>query len=74
MQTTQEIFQKEIIPLADEDKLEIASLILQNLMSHKSRRANSAVDILSTIRGNAAFKTPQEADEYLREERNSWER
>ena len=34
----------------------------------------SALDLLDALPGRRLFKTPTEADEYLREERDSWDR
>lgn len=33
-----------------------------------------ALDIISEFRGHGVFKTPEEVDAYIREERDSWER
>lgn len=74
MQTTQEIYRQTILPLPDADKLEIASMILQNLTAEKTNKKVSAVDLLKKLSGRKLFETPEEADEFLREERDSWER
>jgi len=37
-------------------------------------RRRSALDILREATGHRLFKTAEEADEYLREERAAWER
>jgi hypothetical protein len=34
----------------------------------------SAIDLLESLPGQRLFKTPEEADRYLNEERDSWER
>ncbi|HLO47973.1 MAG TPA: hypothetical protein VK211_06080, partial [Kamptonema sp.] len=34
----------------------------------------SVMDILSELPGKRLFQTPEEADKYLQEERDSWER
>jgi hypothetical protein len=34
----------------------------------------SVIDILQELPGQQVFKTPQEVDRYLQEERNAWER
>lgn len=74
MQTTQEIYQQTISPLPDAEKLELASMILQNLTAEKSKRKVSAVELLNRLPAQSIFKSPTEADEFLREERDSWER
>lgn len=42
----------------------------------KSARAprRSAIDVLETAPGHRAFKTAKEVDDYIREERESWDR
>ncbi len=40
--------------------------------SHPERR--SAVEILAEAPGHLLFKTAQEVDDYIREERESWDR
>jgi hypothetical protein len=38
-----------------------------------SRRRRSAIDLLDELPGQRLFKTSEEADEYLQEERSAWE-
>jgi hypothetical protein len=38
-----------------------------------SRRSSSAIDLLDELPGQRLFKTPEEADKYLQEERSAWE-
>jgi hypothetical protein len=45
-------------------------VIIKNTSS-PSRR--SAIDLLDELPGQRLFKTPEEADEYLQEERSAWE-
>lgn len=40
----------------------------------RSRRRRSVLDILNEAPGHLLFKTAQEVDEYIREERDSWDR
>ena len=35
--------------------------------------AEHAIDIIDALPGSRLFKTPQEADEYLKKERDSWD-
>ncbi|MDF5729256.1 MAG: hypothetical protein PUP92_14865 [Rhizonema sp. PD38] len=46
-------------------------VILPSKAEHKRR---SAVDILNKLPGRQLFKTTEEVDKYLKEERESWER
>ena len=45
-------------------------VIIKNTSS-RSRR--SAIDLLDELPGQRLFKTPEEADRYLQEERSAWE-
>jgi hypothetical protein len=45
-------------------------VIIKNTSS-RSRR--SAIDLLDELPGQRLFKTSEEADEYLQEERSAWE-
>ena len=46
-------------------------VILPEKVASKKR---SAVDILNELPGRQLFKTTEEADKYLKEERESWDR
>ncbi len=37
-------------------------------------KRRSVIDILNELPGRRLFKTPEEVDQYLQEERESWER
>ena len=45
-------------------------VIIKNTSSHSPR---SAIDLLDELPGQRLFKTPEEADRYLQEERRAWE-
>ena len=34
----------------------------------------SALDIIESLKGHRLFQTPEEVDQYINEERNSWDR
>jgi len=40
----------------------------------RSRARRSALDILAEAPGHRLFKTPEDVDEYLRQEREAWDR
>lgn len=44
------------------------------LSSNGTRRKRSALDILAESPGHRLFKTAEEVDAYIREERDSWDR
>ncbi len=43
------------------------------LKSSSSRTRRSAIELLDELPGQRLFKTPEEADQYLHEERSAWE-
>jgi hypothetical protein len=43
------------------------------LKSTSSRTRRSAIELLDELPGQRLFKTPEEADQYLHEERSAWE-
>ncbi|MBI3245700.1 MAG: hypothetical protein HYZ50_04230 [Deltaproteobacteria bacterium] len=56
--------------LSEGDTVEVF-LVLPELPSPARR---SALDLLESLPGQRSFKTAEEADRYLQEERDSWER
>lgn len=72
MQNARTIFQQMILPLPDSEKLKLATIILQNL-SNDERKSQSAFDLLQTIQNERVFSSPQEIDEHLKAERESWD-
>lgn len=77
MQDAQEIYQAAS-QLPSEERLRLAARILQDLtQSEENKSAKkkiSALDWLKQTQRRRLFKTAEEVDEYLREERDSWER
>ena len=51
------------------DTVEVFMIVSKK--SHKS--SHSVMDIFNQLPGKRIFKTPEEADQYLQQERNSWE-
>ncbi len=45
-------------------------VIIKNTSSQSCR---SAIDLLDELSGQRLFKTPEEVDQYLQEERSAWE-
>jgi hypothetical protein len=43
------------------------------LKNTSSRTRRSAIELLDELPGQRLFKTPEEADQYLHEERSAWE-
>ena len=48
--------------------------VLILLPETQNMQTRSVIDILNELEGQRLFKTPEEADRYLQEERESWER
>ncbi|MDQ6786163.1 MAG: hypothetical protein M3033_05010 [Acidobacteriota bacterium] len=72
MQNARTIFQQTILPLPDSEKLKLATIILQNL-TNDERKSQSAFDLLQSIQNERVFSSPQEVDEHLKAERESWD-
>lgn len=75
MQEAEELYSKTVSRLSPSERLRLASLILDGLAQHKEKSVRSALDLLDVLpEGGRLLKTPAEADAYLREERDSWDR
>ncbi len=72
MQNAQTIFQQTILRLPDSEKLKLATLILQNL-TNDERESQPALDLLQSIQNERVFSSPQEVEEHLKAERESWD-
>lgn len=75
MQSVQEIYRNTVSNLSSEERLELAALILKDLAARNptSKERLSAVELINSFPAGRGFKTSAEADEYLREERESWD-
>ena len=79
MEVLLEIYEANISQLPDTKQIKLASIILdrvsqrQNNPEVKTKR-HSMIDLLEEWEGQRLFKTSAEADAYLREERDSWDR
>ncbi len=80
MENLQQLYETTVSQLPLSVQLELASLILnrvteaQRQQEVKSSHRLSVLDIIEGLPGGRIFKTSAEADAYLREERDSWER
>jgi len=76
MQSAQEIYRNTISRLPTEERLQLAALILRDLAETKdgTKERLSVVKMIDSFKAARGFKTSAEADEYLREERDSWDR
>ncbi len=74
MESVQEIYRKAVLQLPAEERLQLASLILSDLAGAKNGEKLSAAALLKSFPRDRGFKSAEEVDAYLREERDSWER
>ena len=76
MQNAREIYQNTVSQLPSEERLQLAALILSDL-ARTNANGDSKLSIVEFIRSLPAgrgFHTSAEADEFLRQERDSWDR
>jgi len=75
MQNAQEIYNQTISLLPSEEKLQLAALILSDLAAVRpeARERVSVVELVRSLPASRGFRTSAEADEHLREERESWD-
>jgi hypothetical protein len=76
MTDVQELYATTISRLPTDERLRLAALILNELASGEERPPvrRSALALLDSLPGRRLFQTSAEADEYLRNERESWGR
>lgn len=79
MQSAQEVYSTTVHQLPTSEQLQLASLILEKIAEAQRKaeaepRRRSIREILEDCPGGRIFKTAEEVDEYLRQERESWER
>ncbi len=74
MQNAQTIYQQNISPLPDDEKLRLATIILQNLSGNgNGDKPQTALDLLQNIQNEKVFASAQEVDKHLKSERESWD-
>lgn len=73
-QSVQEIYHGAVSGLSSEERLELAALILRDLVAtgYAPGGRLSAVELINSFPSGRGFKTSAEADRYLRGERDSW--
>lgn len=76
MQNAKDVYQNTVSRLTSEERLELAALILKDLAMTKANGEVklSAVELIHSLPIGRSFQTSAEADEYLRQERDSWAR
>jgi hypothetical protein len=74
MQDAEELYFETVSGLSPNERLRLASLILDGLAWKRKKAGRSVVDLLDGLPAGGRLKTPAEADAYTREERDSWDR
>lgn len=79
MESVQEIYRETVSHWSSDEQLQLASMILNRLLEQPSKAEakptqRHMIDLLAEWEGQRLFKTSAEADAYLREERDSWDR
>lgn len=76
MQSANELYVNAVSQLPSSERLRLAALILSELAQEQETMVTPrpALDLLDRLPATRLFKTSTEADEYLREERDAWER
>lgn len=72
MQDVKTIYRQTILPLPASDKLRLATIILQDL-SKDENVSVSALDLLQSLPNERVFNSPDEVDEHLKAERETWD-
>ncbi len=72
MQDVQTIYQQTILPLPNSEKLRLATIILQDL-SKDENTSIFALDLLQSLPDEKVFNSPDEVNEHLKAERESWD-
>lgn len=76
MPSAQEVYRHTVSRLSSEDRLQLAALILSDLAAARpaAEGRHPVLELINSFPAGRGFKTPAAADEYLRAERDSWER
>jgi hypothetical protein len=76
MQDAKEIYQNTVSHLPSEERLQLAALILRDLATTKPNGESklTIVEFIRSLPAGRGFHTSAEADEFLRQERDSWDR
>ena len=72
MQNIYSIYRQTILPLPKNEKLRLATIILQSL-SDETEKTTSALDFLENLQVEKVFKSADEVDRHLKAERESWD-
>ncbi len=74
MQNAQSIYQETVIRLPSNEKLRLATLILQDLTDENgASEKTSALELLVNLREERVFDSAEAVDRHLKMERESWD-
>ena len=76
MRNAKDIYENTVSHLPSEERLQLAALILSDLASTKPNGESklTIVEFIRSLPAGRGFHTSGEADEFLRQERDSWDR
>lgn len=75
MSDAEELYSKTVCRLSRNERLRLGSLIMDGLAHEKEKASRSVLDLLDALpEVGRLLKTSAEADAYLREERDAWDR
>ncbi len=72
MQNAQTIYQQTVLPLPNDEKLRLATIILQNL-SAETEKSASAFDFLENLQVEGVFQNAEVVERHIKAERESWD-
>jgi hypothetical protein len=77
----EELYEQQIKPLPSEKRLRLLAMMAEDLAHGKDSDGSESEKLTidehlarANYKGGALFKTAEEVDAYIREERDSWER
>ncbi|MCY7376294.1 MAG: hypothetical protein LH472_10035 [Pyrinomonadaceae bacterium] len=74
MQNAQNIYRENVVRLPNNEKLRLATLILQDLSDvSDSGNKKSALELLESLPAQRVFNSAAEVDSHLETERESWD-
>jgi hypothetical protein len=76
MQNAKEIYENTVSHLPSEERLQLAALILRDLATTKPNGEGklTIVEFIRSLPAGRGFQTSGATDEFLRQERDSWDR
>lgn len=73
MPSVEAIYKNTILPLPPHERLRLAKIIVEHESLQEPVEELSVLSIIESLNGAKVFNNPAEVDEYLAEERESWD-